>query len=379
MATERGDGWGATTRMADDTAPARRPLVERERGFDRLPMRVAEATFMPPSDERLRFIKQLGVDDLIVWGNTFRAAAGGPDELTFKELLALRGRVEDAGLRLVAIENVPLPFYDRVILGADGRDAQIAHFQATIRHVGRAGIPILGYNWILSGVWRTSFTVRLRGDARGTGFDARAVANAPFSHGRDHDEEAFWGNYAYFLERVLPVAEEEGVKLAIHPNDPPVPKIGGVPFLFRSMETFRRALDLVPSPNHGVTFCLGNWSEMGVDIVESIRAFGARHELFYVHFQAVTGSVPAFHETFVDEADYDPYELLRVFREVGFNGVMIPGHVPQVEGDTEWRTPESLAATPYNHPMGGHRGRAYTIGYLRGMLRALAHPANNPA
>lgn len=142
---------------------------DRRKSFDRLPMRVALATFVRPSPERLRFIKQLGVDDVILWGTTFgQASDTSEDELRLEELSELRDQIEGAGLRLFAIETLPAHFYDKIMLGEEGRDKQIEHFQNSIRATGRAGIPILGYNWILSGVWRTSFVKELRGGARGT-------------------------------------------------------------------------------------------------------------------------------------------------------------------------------------------------------------------
>jgi mannonate dehydratase len=359
----------------DDTTSA---ATERRAMFERLPLRTALATFALPTDERLRFMKQLGVDDTIIWGNTFRApsalapgAASGPPELTFKELITLRNRIEAHGLRFFAIENVPLSFYDKIILGLPGKEVQIEHMKNTVRAMGRVGIPILGYNWIVSGVWRTSFSYELRGGAKGTGFDLRDVAGAPNTHGRDYSEQEIWDNYAWFLDQILPVAEAEGVSLALHPNDPPVEKIGGFPFLFRDLATFKKGMEIHPSPNHGLIYCLGNWCEMGAPLLETIRYWGEQKKLFYVHFQAVTGKVPTFHETFIDTADYDAYEILTAFNDAGCNGVMIPGHVPQMEGDIEWRTPESAQYTPYNHPMGGFRARAYTIGYLKGMLHAL--------
>lgn len=348
----------------------------RRASFEQLPMRVALATFVPPSAERLRFIKQLGVDDVILWGTTFgKASSTSEHEISLDELNALRRRIEDAGLRLFAVETLPAHFYDEIILGSEQRDKQIEHFKRSIQAVGRAGIPVFGYNWILDGVWRTTFSNTLRGGARGTAFREADTRDVPFTHNRDYTEEEFWGHYEHFVRQVIPVAEGEGVKLAIHPNDPPVEKIGGVPFLFRNFANFKRALEILPSDNHGLTFCLGCWSEMGADIVEMARHFGDLRKLFYVHFQAVRGSVPEFHETFIDEGDYgghDAFEVLKTLKEVGFRGVMIPGHVPQIEGDIEWRTQESASHTPYTHPMGGFRARAYTIGYLKGMLRAIA-------
>ena len=334
-------------------------------------MRTALATFVKPSDERLRFIRQLGVEDVILWGTTFGAPSGTrADEIDAGELAVMKRQIEAHGLRLFGVETLPAQWYDRIIM--EGSAEQLAHFQNSIRAVAAAGVRVLGYNWFLHGVWRTSFTAELRGGARGTAFDLEHTREAGLTHGRVFSEDDFWRNYARFLEAVLPVAEREGVTLALHPNDPPVESIGGVPFLFRNRENFQRAMNLVPSAHHGLTLCLGCWSEMGENIPEVIRDFASK--IVYVHFQAVRGSVPCFHETFIDEGDYggfDAWQVLRTLREIGFGGVMIPGHVPVMEGDAEWRTGESYSGTPYQHPMGGYRARAYTVGYLKGMLRAL--------
>ncbi|GAB3031872.1 mannonate dehydratase [Natronobiforma cellulositropha] len=330
-------------------------------GFEDLPMRVGLGQFMQPTRERLRFIEQLGVEDVIL--NMYETPLladnevplTGDAEWDFQELVQLRTRVEDAGLRLAAIENLPISFYDDVMLGREGRDEQLECVKTTIRNIGRAGIPVLGYHWSPSGVWRTTTSRRVRGDAISTGFDAWEVENAPLSHGREYTDEELWANYEYFLEAVLPVAEEAGVTLALHPNDPPVDRIGGMPFLFRDFENFKRAMDLVESDNHGLEFCLGTWSEMGEDLFEVIEYFGERDELVYVHFRDVEGTLPSFTETFIDEGNYDEFEIVRALDDAGFSGVMIPDHVPRLEGDGDWK----------------HRGRAYTVGYLKGMLRSL--------
>jgi len=159
------------------------------------------------------------------------------------------------------------------------------------------------------------------------------------THDREYTEAELWENYEYFLEELLPVAEDAGVRMCLHPNDPPVETLGGIPQLFRNFENFRRAMELVPSDNHGLEFCLGCWSEMGADLAMVIDFFGSRDELFYVHFRDVTGAVPSFHEAFVDEGNYDTHEVMGRLREVGFDGMLIPDHVP------EWReTPTGATA-----------------------------------
>lgn len=341
--------------------------VPPRRDWGRLPMRTAMATFWPPTEDRLRFMRQLGIDDTILWATTFPT----PDAASFKELLSVRTRCEAHGLRLFAVESVSAHFYDKIVLGKEGRDEQIEAYKRIIQAVGRAGIPVLGYNWMIDGVWRSTYANRIRGGARATAFDHALVREAPLIADRAYGEEEFWDNYAYFIRRVLPAAEAEGVKLAIHPNDPPVERLGGLPCLMRSRETIERALAVHPSDAHGLTFCLGNWGAMGEDLVAAIRHFGPQGKLLYVHFQATRGTVPAFTESFVDDADYDPIELVRALDEVGFDGVMIPGHVPQIEMDVEWRTELSASRTPYHHPMGGFAARAYTIGYLKATIAAV--------
>lgn len=340
------------------------PGADAPAEFESLPMRVGVGQFMLPSDERLRYASQLGVEDVLL--NFYQydfdypqlpdeefAPLEGKREWGYEQLVDLREQVERYGLRLNAIENLPISFYEDVILGGEDRDEQLEHVKNTVRNMGRAGIPILGYHWMPAGVWRTG-TQSVRGGAEATSFDIDAIDNE-LTHDRTYSEAELWDNYEYFLEEVLPVAEDAGVKLCIHPNDPPVPELGGIPQLFRDFDSFKKAMQIVPSEHHGLEFCLGCWSQMGEDLDEVIQYFGARDEIFYVHFRDVQGTVPRFHETFVDEGNYDELHIMRLLRDVGFSGLMISDHVPKMEGDTDW----------------GHRGRALTTGYLRGMLRAL--------
>ncbi|WP_238709266.1 mannonate dehydratase [Natronorubrum halophilum] len=330
--------------------------------FDDLPMRVGLGQFMDPSEKRLRYIKQLGVDDVLLnmyqydpdyehMPDNERMPLEGDGEWSVENLIALRERVEAAEIRLNAIENVPISFYEDVMLNGPKRDEQLGKLKRTIRNMGEAGIPSFGYHWAPAGVWRTG-SETVRGGATVSAFDADELDDR-YTHDREYTEEVLWENYEYFLEEVIPVAEEVEIDLCLHPNDPPMERLGGVPQLFRNFENFKRAMDLVPSDNHGLDLCLGCWSQMGEDLEEVIRYFGERDELFYVHFRDVEGTVPKFNETFVDEGNYDEYRLLALLDQVGFDGIMIPDHTPHLEDDTDWE----------------HRGRAFTVGYLRGMLR----------
>jgi mannonate dehydratase len=318
-------------------------------------MRVAIGQFNEATHERLTFAKQLGVSGVLL--NTPRLP--GEKRWEFMDLLQLRTRVEDYGLRLEALENTPVSFYDKAMLGLPGRDEQIENYQETIRNMGRAGIPILGYHWMPNRVWRTSRTTPGRGGAQVTSFDLELVKNAPLTHGRVYTEEEMWQNYEYFMKAVVPVAEEWGVKLALHPDDPPVDSLGGVARLFKDFHGFKKAMELVHSLNSGLDFCMGCWSEMGDErstgVMNAIRYFGERGKIFYVHFRDVQGTVPKFQECFIGEGNVDVVEAMLTLKRVGFTGFMIDDHVPHMIDDTDW----------------GHRGRAYSTGYMMGLLRAI--------
>jgi mannonate dehydratase len=321
-------------------------------------MRLGIGQLRDVSPDKLEFAQQMGVEDVIFnfAGQAADIPLSGEHQWELQELVQLRNRVEDAGLRVAAIENVPLDFYEDIMLGRDGRREQMAGLKETVRNIGRADIPMLGYNWMPNLVWSSSNTRRVRGGARARAYDHADFETVPNTHGRTYTEEEFWDNYEWFLEEILPVAEEAGVKLCIHPDDPPVESLGGVPRLFRSFENYKRAMDLVESPNHGVEFGLGVFSEMGEDVLEVIEYFGERDEIFYVHFRDVIGSMPSFTETFVDDerSNFDELAVLRTLRDVGFDGVIIPDHVPTMTCDDPWAA-----------------GRGYTVGYLKGLLRAL--------
>lgn len=332
--------------------------------FKELTMRPGFGSFMQPTADRLQFIKQLGVDDILL--NMYRnklidtnygsLPLPGDQRWEFQDLLLLRKKIEDAELRMFALENMPFTFYDKIMMGQPGKEDQLEHVKETISNMGRAGIPVLGYAWTPSGVWRSSTSYRIRGGAEAMSVDLEDFKNAPLTHGRIFSEEEMWDNYQYFIEGVVPVAEESGVTLALHPNDPPTPMLGGVPQIFRSFNAFKKGINMAESDHHGLQFCLGSWSEMGVDLNEVIDYFGPMGKLIYAHFQTVSGTVPKFHEIFVDQPGYyDPVSILKKLKEVGFNGMIMPGHVPKVQGDGAWK----------------ERSRAYTIGYIKGIMAAI--------
>lgn len=312
-----------------------------------LPMRLGLGQFNELNEDRLKFIKQLGVNDVVI----HTPKLPGDKQWEYEDLLNLRKQVERAGLRLSAIENVPMHFYNKIMLGLPGREEQINHMQNTIRNMGRAGIPIFGYHWMPNSVWRTH-NEPVRGGAIATAFDYELAKDKPLTHGRVYTEEEMWDNYTYFIKAMIPVAEESGIKMGIHPDDPPVESLGGIARIFRNFEGFKRAIEIVDSPCNGLEFCQGCWAEMGEDVYSAIRYFGERGKILYVHFRNVIGKVPKFKESFINEGDVDMYKAMRIYKEVGFRGIFIPDHVPQMTNDLPW----------------SYMGRAFAIGYMSALL-----------
>ncbi len=307
-------------------------------------------------DEWLQFARQLGVDNIIVHAPTPHLP--GDKFWDFRDLLRLRTRIEAAGLKLYAIENMPPGFYDKIRMSLPGREEQIENVCKTIRNIGRAGIPVLGYDFNLVGVWRTEYSPTGRGGAKVTKYDHELAKKAPTFELGEFDDETMWKNYAYFLKAVVPVAEEEGVMLALHPDDPPVPSIAGTARIFRSTAAYKRVIEIVPSPSNGLEFCQGTvseWCETADEVYEAIRYFASRKKIAYVHFRNVRGTVPKFEETFIEEGKVDMLEAMRAYKESDFGGVLIVDHTPGIVGDTRW----------------GHRGRAYGIGYMKALLKCV--------
>jgi len=305
--------------------------------FKNLPMRLAVGQVRELTDEIVAFTKQMGIQDIQFnfYGGSPHLA--GDKRWEYMDLLRLRTRCEDAGLRLNAIENTPINFYDKIMLGLPGRDEQIENMQYTIRNMGRAGIPIFGYHFIVTGVWRTSSTTRTRGDATTTAFDYELAKDAPLSFDRVYTDDEIWANYAYYMKAILPVAEEAGVFLALHPDDPPVPSLGGVARIMRSFEAFDRAMTLGHSPNHGLDFCVGSWSEMSpAECMKGLKYFAEKDKIFYVHFRDVLGQVPKFREAFIGEGNLNMFEVMKSLRQAGFKGFLIDDHVPAMTGDSGW-------------------------------------------
>ena len=301
----------------------------------------------PLNEQNLTLAAQIGVTDVV---------ARFPGE-SVEEVRAVREKIEKFGLKMSVIEGY-LPM-ELAVRGLPGKDEQIARIQTLIRSMAAEGIPTLCYNFMHKLDWtRTGHEQRVRGGALVTGFDLSALPEEPLPAVDASTEEQWWENLEYFLRQVLPVAEEVGVKLAMHPDDPPgLSTLHGYPRIMGQIENFERLVNLVPSPSNGIAFCQGCFSEMGLDVPAAIRRLG--QHIFYVHFRDVEGCSPKFHETFHDCGQTNMPEAMRAYRDVGFTGVMRPDHVPMLASETGDNTGYSM------------QGRLFAVGYMRGLIQAV--------
>ncbi|WP_248927103.1 mannonate dehydratase [Paenibacillus hamazuiensis] len=325
------------------------------------------AEFLPSRPTRLwHLAKQMGVDYAVgplPWEEKERKP------WDFMSLLHMKMRFEDFGFKLAVIESAPPT--NKIKLGLPGRDEEIESMQQLIESMGAAGIPVLCYNFMAQFNWfRTSTTTATRGGALVSSYDHSLMQNAPLTEAGTVSEERLWENLHYYLERIVPAAEKAKVRLALHPDDPPVSPIRGVSRILRSAEALQRAIDLVPSEYSGITLCQGTLATAGEHIPSVIRRFAAQNKLFFVHFRDVRGTAEKFAETFHDDGKTDMYEAMKTYVEVGYQGLCRPDHVPTMEGEDN--------ANPGYETL----GRLFGVGYIKGLMEAACaerHPHGSVA
>ncbi|HVS54097.1 MAG TPA: mannonate dehydratase [Opitutaceae bacterium] len=302
------------------------------------------------------------------WGR-----AGDPQKLwTLDELVALRRNVEAAGLRLEAIENFDPAHWHDVLLDGPQRAEHIANVQTIIRRVGEAGIPIFGYNFSLAGVAGRVTGPFARGGAESVGMDGPVDApmprgmvwnmvydpSAPAQPEPPVVSEELWRRAREFLRDVLPVAEAAGVRLAAHPDDPPLAMLRGQPRLVWQPQLYQRLIDLNPSPANQLEFCVGTLAEMADgEVYDAVDRYSRQQRIGYVHLRNIAGKAPHYRETFIDDGEVDMLRVLRILHRNGFDGVVIPDH-----------TPQPACAAPW------HAGMAHALGWMRAALQSIESP-----
>ncbi|MBI5667788.1 MAG: mannonate dehydratase [Chloroflexi bacterium] len=338
--------------------------------------------------EHYRFARQAGATHIVAHLVNYYSAgtlpaeqAGGgswgianPHLWTVDELAALKADIEAEGLKLEAIENFdPGQWYD-ILLDGPRREEQIEGIKTILRHMGTVGIPVMGYSFSLVNVWGWSKGPWARGGAVATGWIRElAPPETPIPNGQvwnmTYDPDAPPGfvspvspeeirrRFANFMREVVPVAEQAGVRLAAHPADPPLPVLRDTARLAYRPELYQEILDVAPSHYNALEYCVGTLSEMVsdvMDVYESTDTYSRQGKIAYVHLRNVHGKVPHYHEVFIDEGDTDMLRILEILYRNGFDGVIIPDHVPEMTCDAPW-----------------HAGMAHALGWIKASIQAL--------
>lgn len=329
-------------------------------------LQIQLADVMPPFPNHLWTIaRQLGVTHAVTG---VPDSPDGPPPWDYMHLLRLKQRFQDAGFELAVIESAPPSIMEPIKLGLPNRDERIDRFCELIENMGKVGIPVMCHNFMAGFGWlRTSMSTPARGGALVSSYDHALMRDAPLTEWGTITEEQLWDNMTAFLKKVVPVAEAAKVKLAVHPDDPPISPIRGISRILTNPDAFQRVIDIAPSPYNGITFCQGNFSAMGADVPAQIRRFGAQKQIHFVHFRDVSGTPDRFSETFHELGQTDMFETMRAYNEVGFDGPLRLDHAPTMAGESNDR--------PGYETM----GRLYAIGYIKGLMEGVDKTASTGA
>lgn len=340
------------------------------------------------NEQHYKFAKQCGATHLVIhlvdyFGHNRDSAdqpiggaegwgkAGNPDEIwSLEELISIKKDINNHGLELEAIENFDPSHWHDILLDGPKKKVQIENLKQLIKNVGRAGIPTFGYNFSLAGVSSRDIGPYARGGAVSVGMNG-SVDETPIPNGMVwnmiYDENApngslpqigheeLWKRLQFFLNEIIPVAEEAGVKMAAHPDDPPMPYVRNTPRLVYQPDLYQKLIDIKPSPSNNLEFCLGSIAEMTEgDVYEATDIYSKQDKISYVHFRNIIGKVPNYKEVFVDEGDIDMVKILKILKKNNFQGVLIPDHTPQMTCDAPW-----------------YAGMAYTMGYMKAIMNVV--------
>jgi mannonate dehydratase len=321
------------------------------------------------TDENMVFLKQLGVNHISAFlvkkhdelkGNHRLSRLLESAYFEQDDLIELKNWVNSHGLELSGISLILFPRWEKIVLGQVGREEQIENFNKSLVNMGKAAIPTLQYNFMINAgswmpLWRTSAENAGRGGTRITRFDYDLARKAPLTNYGEISEEMMWNNLTYFLKAVIPVAEEAGVTMLMHPFDPQVSKLAGIARIVYSVDAFDRVFNIIGSKVNSMVFCLGCFGQMmdAEHVYEAIRHFGKEGRIGRVHIRGVRGNIEKFDEVFPDEGKLDMLQAVKVLKEVGFDGIIEIDHAPRITCDTEY----------------GHMSHAFQIGYLKGILQ----------
>ena len=359
--------------------------------------------FVPPMPHPLwKLCPQMGITDVVVKVNP--DLTGLPDPWRYETLSSIVSRLKSVGLNVIGLEGDPFdmsPIKEYGIRVGENssswrkeeqnplsnsnsklqriREGALEHYRELLESMGRLGIKLLCYNFMVGKGWSRTGVREGRGGAKATYFSLRVGENSsswrkeeqiPLSNSNAKlqlNAGQVWANYEYFIKAVMPTAEKCCVRMALHPDDPCLSSLGGYARIFGSIEAYDRAYALYPSPSNAVTFCQANFKLMGVDIDATARHFGKR--IAFIHVRDVEGTKEDFTELFHDQGDTDQFALMHTYREIGLDVPLRGDHVPEMAYDR--------VLTPEGTPGYFTLGRLFANGYLKALLKGTQNEAGN--
>ena len=315
--------------------------------------------FGNPASQDVVIAKQLGVNHVIAGMTLSRVRREEYADLVRK----IKSDWAAAGMAIAGVEGHPVAF-DKLKLGVDGAEEEIENTKWAIEALSKSGISMICYNFMAGIGWtRTNTKVPERGGAMTSEFDLEESKAQGLTPNGEVSEEKIWANLTHFLKEVIPVADKFKVRMALHPDDPPLSPLRGIGRVLTSARAYRRVMDIAPSPMNGITFCQANFKLMGEDIYALAQEWTSNKKIFFVHFRDVDGRKEKFHETFHDNGPTDMVRMLQIYSKAGFDGPIRPDHAPTIEIDK--------SDTRSGYTMGG---KVYAFGYMKGIMEALKLP-----
>lgn len=325
-------------------------------------MKLCLAYFAGKEPRRIEFAKQMEVLGAVGGIDPKMVGMDNANNWESDVIKAVKESWEKEGLKLTVVEGPP-SLNTKTKLGLPGKDEEIANFITFMKNISHVGIDTVCYNWMPLISWaRSDKAMPDRGGALVMGFDIDKMESDPITEYGTLTHDLMWKNLEYFLKAVVPEAEKYGIKLSMHPDDPPVDAIRGVPRIMTSVEAFKRLIDIYPSPNNGITWD-GTFGEMGEkgkpeDLPGAMEYFSRKEVITFVHFRNVRGYRQHFNETFIDDGQMDMARLMQILYDSGYKGPIRPDHVPTMSGDSN------------SFPGYSTIGTLFAIGYIRGLIDA---------
>ena len=319
-------------------------------------MKLSFLFFGNKHDEKLQLCRQMGIEHAIV--KLAPELTGQLPPWDYESFARSKAIYEEQGFELAGLEGDQMDM-TRIKLGLEGREKDVELYNRMLENMGKLNVRLICYNFMYTGWYRTHKFLQERGGALVSGFSYEAALKEPDNRYAPVSESQVWENYQWFIEQVMPVAESNRVKMAMHPDDPPISPVNGIARILTSADAVRKALSFSKSPYHGLTFCQGTYTTMNEDVESLVYEWGTQKKIFFIHIRDVIGTPAKFRETFHDNGPTNMFRMMKAYKAIGFEGPLRSDHVPTMAGETNDSCGYEM------------KGSLFGIGYIKGLMDAV--------